>query len=464
MNDIKKILIASICVVLAVAIAAGVSIGVLAGTVNGLKDTVAELQQANEAQEALNASMQAELDAAKANGENIVTAEEFEAKLAAAIGEQNQTMQALISTAVKNQIEELGTEGLTEAQVQEIIDAAVANCLTEADIDAIIADANTGLTSAEVKKIVADYTAGTLTYGQIVNLVEDEAYALRKFLEDRMDKIVNELEEELDVRLDGVEGEVDNLRTTATPSTIGDVINAARPGDTVTLAAGDYETLTLNAALEDVTIDFTNADVNQIVIPAGANLKDVVISGVEAETSSAIGGGYKEAIIKIEAGATVTNVTVEGAKFTAGEAKYDVAIHSAEPTATITVIDCEFDGLKYAFWTSAAGFDSLTFNGCDFVNMTGWAILNNTAMPGDMTVTNCTFKNCKDGLVKSLSGGSAYTFTFTNNTIVESAGHDNSDAKWFALPSVAGSTAVVSGNTKDGVAWTPDSTNGLVVE
>ena len=167
---------------------------------------------------------------------------------------------------------------------------------------------------------------------------------------------------------------------------------------------------------------------------------------------------------EIEAGATVTNVTVEGAKFTAGEAKYDVAIYSAEPTATITVVDCEFDGLNYAFWTSAAGFDSLIFDGCDFVNMASWAILNNTAMPGDMTVTNCTFKNCKEGLVKSLSGGSAYTFTFTNNTIVESAGHDGSDAKWFALPSVAGSTAVVSGNTKDGAAWTPDSTNGLVVE
>lgn len=191
MTDIKKILIASICVVLAVAIAAGVSIGVLAGTVNGLKDTVAELQQANEAQEALNASMKAELDAAKANGENIVTAEEFETKLAAALGEQNQTMQALISTAVKNQIEELETEGLTEAQVQEIIDAAVANCLTEADIDAIVAGVDAGLTKDEVKKIVADYTAGTLTYGQIVDLIDDADYDLRVYLEKQIKAVAN---------------------------------------------------------------------------------------------------------------------------------------------------------------------------------------------------------------------------------------------------------------------------------
>lgn len=195
MTDIKKILIASICVVLAVAIAAGVSIGVLAGTVNGLKDTVAELQQANEAQEALNASMKAELDAAKANGENIVTAEEFETKLAAALGEQNQTMQALISTAVKNQIEDLETEGLTEAQVQEIIDAAVANCLTEADIDAIVAGVDAGLTKDEVKKIVADYTAGTLTYGQIVNLIDDADYDLRVYLEKQIKAVADAVEE-----------------------------------------------------------------------------------------------------------------------------------------------------------------------------------------------------------------------------------------------------------------------------
>ena len=192
MNDMKKVLIVAISVVLVIAIAAGVSIGVMANTMNGLKDRVEELDQAYASDKA---AMMAEIEAAKAANENLVTAADFEAKLAAAIGEQNQTMQSLISTAVKNQIEELGTEGLTEAQVQEIIDAAVANCLTEADIDAIIADANTGLTKDEVKKIVADYTAGTLTYGQIVNLIEDETYALRKYLENYINDLGEEIQE-----------------------------------------------------------------------------------------------------------------------------------------------------------------------------------------------------------------------------------------------------------------------------
>lgn len=194
MNDIKKVLIAAICVVLAVAIAAGVSIGVLAGTVNGMKDQIAELNQTVGALESQNSAMKAEIEEAAKNNEDLVSAAEFEAKLAEALGAQTQTMQSLISTAVKNQIEELGVEGLTEAQVQQIIDAAVANCLTEDDIDAIVADANAGLTKDEVKKLITDYTAGYLTYGQIVNLIEDETYALRAFLEKSINKIKNELE------------------------------------------------------------------------------------------------------------------------------------------------------------------------------------------------------------------------------------------------------------------------------
>ena len=212
MNDMKKVLIVAISVVLVIAIAAGVSIGVMANTMNGLKDRVEELDQAYASDKA---AMMAEIEAAKAANENLVTAADFEAKLAAALGEQNQTMQALISTAVKNQIEELGTEGLTEAQVQEIIDAAVANCLTEADIDAIIADANTGLTKDEVKKIVADYTAGTLTYGQIANMIDDADYDLRAFLEAKI-KAVADAVEALGGDVKDLEGNLDNFKDAMT--------------------------------------------------------------------------------------------------------------------------------------------------------------------------------------------------------------------------------------------------------
>ena len=270
MNDMKKVLIVAISVVLVIAIAAGVSIGVMANTMNGLKDKVAELDQAYASDMA---AMKAEIEAAKAANENLVTAADFEAKLAAALGEQNQTMQALISTAVKNQIEELGTEGLTEAQVQEIIDAAVANCLTEADIDAIIADANTGLTKDEVKKIVADYTAGTLTYGQIVNLIEDEAYALRKFLEDTLMNYTDELGKRLDADLDAVKGQIGKVE-----DSLGDVKDTV--SNTVNTLAD------LQAALDNAT--------GKTLIQIGADITgDVTITQKEGVDLVIDGNDYK---------------------------------------------------------------------------------------------------------------------------------------------------------------------------
>ena len=209
MNDIKKVLIAAICVVLAVAIAAGVSIGVLAGTVNGMKDQIAELNQTVGALESQNSVMKAEIEEAAKNNEDLVSAAEFEAKLAEALGTQTQTMQAMITTAVKNQIEELGVEGLTEVQVQTIIDAAVANCLTEDDIDAIVADANTGLTKDEVKKLITDYTAGYLTYGQIVNMIDDADYDLRAYLEKKMATMKQYLEDKISGVQDGLTTEIE---------------------------------------------------------------------------------------------------------------------------------------------------------------------------------------------------------------------------------------------------------------
>ena len=469
MTDIKKILIASICVVLAVAIAAGVSIGVLAGTVNGMKDQIAELNQTVDALESQNSAMKAEIEEAAKNNEDLVSAAEFDAKLAAALGEQNQTMQALISTAVKNQIEDLETEGLTEAQVQTIIDAAVANCLTEADIDAIVAGVDAGLTKDEVKKIVADYTVGYLTYGQIVNLIDNADYDLKAYLEAKIAAVVDAVEDlggeiaDLEDVLESVEGEVDALRTTATPATIGDVIKNARPGDTVTLTAGDYETLTLSAELEDVTIDFTNADVDRIVIGADSVLKNVTISGVDA-TATGTEGWASAAFIQMASGAQVENLVIEDSVFAKGDKNRNVAINTGVE-ASVSFVDCTFDSLNYVAYSYANNTD-ISFEGCTFEGMDSWVLMaNGSPFNANLYINNCTFIECNDGIAKTngkMAAGN--TFTFTNNTITNCAGHDGSDAKWFSFTLESGATAVVSGNTKDGADWTPNSANGLVVE
>ncbi len=291
MNDIKKVLIAAICVVLAVAIAAGVSIGVLAGTVNGMKDQIAELNQTVDALESQNSAMKAEIEEAAKNNEGLVSAAEFEAKLAEALGAQTQTMQAMISTAVKNQIEELGVEGLTEAQVQTIIDAAVANCLTEDDIDAIVANANTGLAKDEVKKLITDYTAGYLTYGQIVNMIDDADYDLRAYLEKKMATMKQYLEDKISGVQDGLTTEIEiyaedaiNGVYTIDSALVANLVNADYSA-VVLCEDDDWSAITVqvdSGLTKSFYVDVTT-DVKKVVL--GADSVEVyVYENVEVET------------------------------------------------------------------------------------------------------------------------------------------------------------------------------------
>ena len=357
MNDIKKVLIVAICVVLVIAIAAGVSIGVMANTMNGLKDRVEELDQAYASDVA---AMKAEIEAAKAANENLVTAADFEAKLAAAIGEQNQTMQSLISTAVKNQIEDLEVEGLTEEQVNEIIDAAVANCLTEADIDAIIADVDTGLTKDEVKKIVANYTAGSLTYAQIVNLIDDADYDLRAYLEKQIKAVADAVED--------LGGDVSKLEQ----STSSYVVDTAKKTVTIASAKG--------------LVDWAN-DTNNgkswhgytITLAADIDLAGIVWEPVQIDWFDTIifDGGYH----------IISNLTVES--HVAVEDGGNKFVGFFGKVGAITVKDVTFDNADitapagdatYAGVVAAYAYDSVNSNVASYENI---AVINSTVYGED---------------------------------------------------------------------------------
>lgn len=425
MNDIKKVLIVAICVVLVIAIAAGVSIGVMANTMNGLKDRVEELDQAYASDVA---AMKAEIEAAKAANENLVTAADFEAKLAAAIGEQNQTMQSLISTAVKNQIEDLEVEGLTEEQVNEIIDAAVANCLTEADIDAIIADVDTGLTKDEVKKIVANYTAGSLTYAQIVNLIDDADYDLRKFLEDQFTEELNKVIAEVN-KLGGDLGKLEQ-------STSSYVVDTAKKTVTIASAKGLVDwandtnngkswhgyTITLVADIDLAGIVWEPVQIaweDTIVFDGGNH----VVSNLTVESHVAVeDNGYKYVGFFAKVGAiTVKNVTFDGADITA-PAGEDV----------------------YAGVVAAYAYDSVNSNVSSYENI---AVINSTVYgedkcggllgffgEEDFTMENITVTGCTIGSEKADAAGGVVgrvgaifitvnNFTYDNNTLI--AKNDN---------------------------------------
>ena len=467
MNDIKKILIASICVVLAVAIAAGVSIGVLAGTVNGLKDTVAELQQANEAQEALNASMKAELDAAKANGENIVTAEEFESKLAEALGTQTQTMQSMIATAVKNQIEELGAEGLTEAQVNEIIDAAVANCLTEDDIDAIIADVDAGLTKDEVKKIVADYTAGTLTYGQIVNLIEDETYALRKFLEDQIDVIadavealggdIKDLEGSLDDFKDTISYTVDETNKVVEISTENAFVDFAKSvNEENNTWAGYTVKLTNNMNLKDIDwepIGQTGATQFRGVFDG----QNYTVSNLTIDSTDETGEYYASGIFGWLNSTTVKNIKVVNATVK-GNAYVGVIAGYMESISNCTISNCHVYG---SVVTSAHKNDTLCGDKAGVI--VGFAG-NTRSLVENCSATDSTVSAGRDAgqLVGAAIPTNLFNCVATNVTVNKIEGCTGANIRNELIGRVLGTTKTVN-SIEDLKALTAESGN-LVIE
>ena len=109
--------------------------------------------------------------------------------------------------------------------------------------------------------------------------------------------------------------------------------------------------------------------------------------------------------------------------------------------------------------TAGGGYAALTVENCVFEGIRSWAILPQYGYSGDLTITGCTFNNTVGGLVKT-GAFNGSTFTFTNNTITNSTGHDGKDSKWFEV-NASTATKVISGNTLNGTDWTPAAAQGL---
>ncbi len=211
--------------------------------------------------------------------------------------------------------------------------------------------------------------------------------------------------------------------------------------------------VTIDADLADKTIYANGNDVNLIFT---GNLDNVVIDGIV----DTLGQGRK-----INLNAASGNVTITNSTFLSTGSNSNIAFYPGA-NIDITIDSCTFtgSGKSYAAWSTSAG--EIIIKNSTFNTMGSWAILINGTQYGDFVIDNCTFNGCTDGIVKSGIGGAGASglvegnFVFTNNTIVQSAGHDNSDAKWFGVS--YNGTATVSGNTLDGAAWEPGEAQGIV--
>ena len=233
----------------------------------------------------------------------------------------------------------------------------------------------------------------------------------------------------------------------------------------------------LSGTLENTTLLLTDADYGTVTL---GDMKDVVLVGSEETTMIfktgpdtqienltlqefifEYTGATTDFAVVINASAQIDNLVLENCTFTGTGAKSGRGLYGANSNATIVIRNCTFKDLGYPIYTmSAGGYESLVVENCTFDNIKSWAIMPQYGeFLGDLTVTGCTFVNCLGGgLVKSGNLTAGHTFTFTDNTVTDCtiAGDHN----WFSVNASAG-TAVVSGNIKDGVEWTPGVADGL---
>ena len=249
------------------------------------------------------------------------------------------------------------------------------------------------------------------------------------------------------------------------PAELADALATAVDGSTINLAAGDFGDLTLDNAsdLRDVTIVADPATtIGNIIVDAGAVLDNVTFKGFAFENLGAVGGGQYNGVVQIEAGAQA-DLTFVDCVFAPNDSNGS-GVRSYEVSAEVEFINCDFIGGRYAFYKSGPPVAELVFEGCDFTGISSWvAQSHNATAPVTLSITNCTFTECKGGLFKcSGSYPAGSTFVFTDNVIDDlSTGKGGSDAKWFEL-NVYGDNFTVENNVKAGVAWEPTPAEGLV--
>ena len=225
---------------------------------------------------------------------------------------------------------------------------------------------------------------------------------------------------------------------------------------TINLEVGvNYEAVTVGE-LKNVTINGAEGSVMIFKTDANTKLENVTLNGVKFEYT----GATADCGVVIAENAQIENLVIDGCTIVGTGAKAGRGLSGKNPNATIVIKNTTFKNIGYPVYAWGS-YETLTIEGCTFENIKSWAVMPQSGFDGDLTVSGCNFVDCLGGgLVKAGTLTAGHTFTFTNNTITGCtiAGDHN----WFQFNASAG-TSVISGNTKDGAAWTPGAADGLTL-
>ena len=202
----------------------------------------------------------------------------------------------------------------------------------------------------------------------------------------------------------------------------------------VTLFEDIEGVIAIDADLKDKTID---ANGNSVALKFNGNLENVLVTGI----NDTVGANPAVSVKGATGNITVTDSTMTD--LAGGD--YGALVVGAG--VDVTVDNCTFvaSGAKnYGIYGTGCG--DLVITNSTFEGFGSWAIQVNGFQNGDsLTIDECKFITCKEGLLKVLSGVSG-DFTFTNNYVAQDCGgHDQNPACFFESTSKKGSPISVEG-------------------
>ncbi len=238
--------------------------------------------------------------------------------------------------------------------------------------------------------------------------------------------------------------------------TLAEALAAATAGQTVTLLKGDAQTIDLaNYAdgLTDVTLtaaqDVTCAG---ITVTGTGSMTGFTFQGIDFNST-----GH---CVSFSTNAAVENITFDGCSFTCNgkNESSNLAIHMWRNTGMytdVTVIDCTFNTCGQGVYVPAV--DGLTVAGCTFTDIGEYGTNGPAIHPGDVaangtiTITGNTFIDCINSPLVMFQLAEDATVQVNNNTFTHIGGR-------YMLMTKAGEEEKVtfSGNTWDGLALTAD--------
>ena len=245
----------------------------------------------------------------------------------------------------------------------------------------------------------------------------------------------------------------ENVITKTIGNAVEKALDEAEAGETVTVEE-NVSNITIPATLaENVTLkQAENVVVEKISIPAGADIKGLVLKDFTPSISAISTTDFSNGFVDISKDAKVENLLIQDCEFVGPNSKNRTAIfiepsESAQPK-TITIKDCTCKDIRYFVYTSGQipGTTIQVLN-CQITNMYSWAIMINNGNVAGLDIQNCTFSG--GDIAKTLDGNKDlnFTFTFKNNTITGTTAN-------FSLKAKVENT-FISGNTKGGVDWNP---------